>query len=117
MNTIDEQLDAANAQAAELKAQVATLTDALQAAEQDKAILETANAELTDNLADAKERLAKQEAATHEALAQVEQLKANGMGASDLDKLIGGSLPHVTQLPNMLNLPPAEIEAILFETQ
>ncbi len=39
------------------------------------------------------------------------------MGASDLGKLIGGSLPHVTQLPNMLNLPPAEIEAILFETQ
>jgi len=83
MNTIDEQLDAANAQAAELKAQVATLTDALQAAEQDKAILETANAELTDNLADAKERLAKQEAATHEALAQVEQLKAEAKSAEE----------------------------------
>lgn len=76
MNTIDEQLDAANVQVAELKAQVTTLTDALQAAEQNNAILETVNAELTDNLADTKERLAKQEAATHDALAQEDQLKA-----------------------------------------
>jgi len=32
-------------------------------------------------------------------------------------RLIGVSQPHVTKLLNMLNLPAAEIEAILFETQ
>lgn len=36
--------------------------------------------------------------------------------ATHLAKLIGVSQPHVTQLLNMLNLSPAEIEAILFET-
>ncbi|MBQ8900591.1 MAG: hypothetical protein IJY72_06530, partial [Akkermansia sp.] len=37
--------------------------------------------------------------------------------ATNMARLIGVSQPHVTQLLNMLNLPPAEIEAILFETQ
>ena len=36
--------------------------------------------------------------------------------ATNMARLIGVSQPHVTQLLNMLNLPPAEIEAILFET-
>jgi len=37
--------------------------------------------------------------------------------ATHLAKLIGVSQPHVTQMLNLLNLPPAEIEAILFEAQ
>lgn len=112
MNTIDEQLDAANAQVAELKAQVTTLTDALQAAEQNNAILETANAELTDNLADAKERLAKQESATHDALAQVEQLKAEAKSAeeraAEFYGAMSGSAAEVTAKGDPASLPVAE---------
>lgn len=83
MNTIDEQLDAANAELKELKVQVETLKKALQDAEEAKTVLETANAELADNLSEAKERLAKQETATRDALTQVEQLKAEAKTAEE----------------------------------
>lgn len=36
--------------------------------------------------------------------------------ATNLAKLIGVSQPHVTQMLNLLNLPPSEIEHVLFET-
>lgn len=112
MNTIDEQLDAANAQVAGLTAQVATLTEALQAAEQNNAILETANAELTDNLAEAKERLAKQEAATHDALAKVEQLKTEARSAeeraAEFYGVTSGSAVEVTAKGDTASLPVAE---------
>ena len=83
MQTLDEQLDEANAKVNELNGQVAALQTSLQEAEQAKTVLETANAELVANLADAKDKLAKQELATQEAQTQVEQLKAEAKTAEE----------------------------------
>lgn len=81
MDSLDEQLDAANAKVVELRNQVAVLEDSLQTALQAKTDLETAHAELADNLADTKARLAKQEEATRTALARVQLLEAEAKSA------------------------------------
>lgn len=81
MDSLDEQLDAANAKVLELSAQVAELEKSLKVALQAKTDLETAHSELSDNLADTKARLAKQEEATREAHARVQVLEAEAKSA------------------------------------
>lgn len=83
MDTIDEQLDAANAKAAGLEAQVATLTNDLEQARTEKQTLETANAELADNLKAASEKAAAQEQRLREALAENDRLKAEAKTAEE----------------------------------
>ena len=83
METLDEQLDAANAKVAELNGQVAGLQTALEQARTDKEMLETANSELADNLKAAKETAASQEQRLREALAEVDRLKAEAKTAEE----------------------------------
>ena len=83
METLDEQLDAANAKAAGLEAQVATLTNDLEQARAATQTLETANAELSDNLKAASEKAAAQEQRLREALAENDRLKAEAKTAEE----------------------------------
>lgn len=83
MDTIDEQLDMANAKVNELTAQLAEAQASLAAAIDEKASLEAINSELADNLTAAKEKLAQQELDNREAFAQIEQLKAEARTAEE----------------------------------
>ena len=97
METLDQQLDAANARVAEQEAALATaqqrvdeLTASLDAAneriaalEQDKTTLETANSELRDNLTAAKDAHAALEVQHGEALAEIAKLKAEAKTAEE----------------------------------
>ena len=83
METLDEQLDAANAKVAELTDRVAGLEASLQEAASKQGVLETANAELTENLKASKEREAAQEQRLREALSEVDRLKAEAKTAEE----------------------------------
>ena len=76
MDTLDEQLDAANAQVSELKTQLASL-------QQDNATLQAANEELTENLTHTREQLAQVENAHRQALEDVQRLKAEAKSAEE----------------------------------
>lgn len=47
----------------------------------------------------------------------IEQYLTTGKfgSATEFARRLGGSQPHITGMLNMLNLPPQEIERILFE--
>lgn len=83
MDTLDEQLDAANAKVAELNGQLAELQTSMEQARADKEVLETANAELASNLQASKDKEAAQEQKLREALAENERLKAEAKTAEE----------------------------------
>lgn len=76
MDTLDEQLDSANAQVAELNTQLAAL-------EKENATLQAANEELSENLTHTKEQLAQVESAHRQALEDVQRLKAEAKSAEE----------------------------------
>ena len=76
METLDEQLDAANARLTEQ-------TERITALETENTTLLAANEELKDNLAHAKEKLAELEGAHRKALDEVQRLKAEAKSAEE----------------------------------
>lgn len=112
METLDEQLDAANAKVAELTDRVAGLEASLQEAASKQGVLETANAELTDNLTATKDKLAAQEIQLRDALAEVEKLKADAKTAEERAAEIygaeAGKAAAVTAKGDPATLPVAD---------
>ena len=76
METLDEQLDAANARLTEQSEKLAAL-------ETEIATLQATNEELSDNLTHTKEQLASVEGAYRQALEEVQQLKAEAKSAEE----------------------------------
>lgn len=76
METLDEQLDAANEK-------VAALTSQLAAMREENSALQTANEELRDNLAHTKGELDKETQAHRMVLEEVQQLKAQAKSAEE----------------------------------
>ena len=76
METLDEQLDAANARLTEQSEKLAAL-------EKEIATLQATNEELSDNLTHTKEQLACVEGAYRKALEEVQQLKAEAKSAEE----------------------------------
>lgn len=76
METLDEQLDAANARLTEQSEKLAAL-------ETEIATLQATNEELSDNLTHTKEQLASVEGAYRKALEEVQQLKAEAKSAEE----------------------------------
>lgn len=81
MDTIDEQLDAALAKNRELESLLADANARAASLETENATLEAANAELKDNLSLAKENLAKLEASNREAQEIIATLQAEAKSA------------------------------------
>lgn len=83
METLDDQLDAANARVAELEAELAAANENAAALAHDKETMEAVNAELTDNLVATKDKLAQLELKHSEALSTIETLKAEARTAEE----------------------------------
>lgn len=112
METLDEQLDAANAKVTALEAEVASLGESLKEAETAKQNAEAVNAELSDNLAATKDKLAAQEIQLRDALAEVEKLKADAKTAEERAAEIygaeAGKAAAVTAKGDPATLPVAD---------
>ena len=112
METLDEQLDAANAKVTALETEVASLGESLKVAETAKQNAEAVNAELSDNLAATKDKLAAQELQLRDALAEVEKLKAEAKTAEERAAEIygaeAGKAAAVTAKGDPATLPVAD---------
>lgn len=112
METLDEQLDAANAKVTALEAEVASLGESLKEAETAKQNAEAVNAELSDNLTATKDKLAAQEIQLRDALAEVEKLKAEAKTAEERAAEIygaeAGKAAAVTAKGDPATLPVAD---------